>query len=367
MREEYFQVPVRSGKSNRHRVAAPRKTKASRNPLQALGRFLYGTIVALSAVIVLGYGAFSMLVEKPAPTPSVPSSPQATVTPSINTQQVTTTPEMPIPPVGRQRREDVYMLLLAGTDYEGTRTDTMMVMRYDIPNQTVGVVSIPRDTLVERASGKNPKLVYGSGGVEARRDEIMDLLGIPIDYYIQVDLNAFVALVDYVGGVDFYVPCDMNYDDPYQNLSIHFKEGLQHLDGQEAMEVARFRKNNDLSGYTDVGRTQTQQDLLVGLAKKVLSWSSLTKINGFVELFETYVETDLPLSNMLYFASQAVYLNPSTGVETATLQGDGEAHYHGYSYCYALDKASTLDTVNRLLNPYDQDLTLEDMNLLSGT
>ncbi len=129
------------------------------------------------------------------------------------------------------------------------------------------------------------------------------------------------------------------------------------------MEVARFRKNNDGSGYSDVGRTQTQQKLLVALAKKVLSWNNLTRINGFVEIFNDNVDTDLSLNEMLYFASQAVNLDPSTGVETATLPGRGDGVYRGYRYCYELDPEETLELVNRLINPYSQDLTLDDMNL----
>ena len=240
----------------------------------------------------------------------------------------------------------------------------MMVMCYDTVEQRVGVVSVPRDTLVARKSG-NPHLVYGKGGVEQRREDISQMLGIPIDYYIKVNIKGFITLVDYLDGVDFYIPCGMDYDDPTpgQNLHIHYKEGMRHLTGQQAMEVARFRKNNDGSGYSDVGRTQTQQGLLVALAKKVLSWGSLTKINGFVEIFNQNVDTDLSLNDMLYFASQAVNLDPSTGVETATLEGNGFGLYNGYRYCYELDQENTLETVNRLINPYNRDMTLKDMNL----
>lgn len=77
------------------------------------------------------------------------------------------------------------------------------------------------------------------------------------------------------------------------------------------MEVARYRHDNSDSPnynknqwYTDIQRTQMQQQILVNLAKKVLSWDSLTKINGFVEIFNEYVDTDLSLTDMLYFASQ---------------------------------------------------------------
>ena len=91
------------------------------------------------------------------------------------------------------------------------------------------------------------------------------------------------------------------------------------------------------------------------------------KLNGFVDIFDQYVDTDLSVTEMLYFASQAIHIDPSSDVETCTLQGNGEAHYRGYSYCYALDPTTTLEAVNRLINPYTRDLTLEDMNLLQGS
>ena len=263
---------------------------------------------------------------------------------------------------GLERRKGVYTIFLTATDKGGSLTDTMMLMTYDTKEQTVGVVSIPRDTLVARSKG-NPHLVYGSGGVDQRIVDIANMLGVPIDFYIKVNINGFITLVDYLGGVDFYVPCDMNYDDPMQNLTIHYKEGQQHLNGQQALEVARFRKNNDGSGYTDVGRTQTQQKLLVALAKKVLSWNSLTKVNGFVEIFNENVDTNMSMNDMLYFASQGINMDPSSGVETATLEGRGDGVYRGYKYCYELDPAKTLETVNRLINPYTTDMTLEHMNI----
>ena len=95
-----------------------------------------------------------------------------------------------------------------------------------------------------RESG-NPHLVYGKGGVEQRVADVSNMLGIPIDYYIKVNIKGFITLVDYLGGIDFYIPCNMDYDDPYQDLHIHYTEGQRKLSGQQAMEVARFRKNND--------------------------------------------------------------------------------------------------------------------------
>lgn len=349
----------------RRAIVRPAPAVKKRNPLLTLGKVLYGILVAISTVIVVGYLAFTFFVREPEMVQPEPEPvPPVVEQPLGDDPALSGTLENPAA-ASLVRREGVYNVLLAGTDAEGYRTDTMMVLSYDTKEQTVGVVSVPRDTLIDRPSGENPKLVYGKGGVKQRVKDISDILGIPIDYYIKVNLKAFVAVVDYLGGIDFYVPCDMNYDDPIQDLSIHFKEGMQHLDGQAVMEVARFRKNNDLTGYSDTGRTETQQKLLIALAKKVLSWNSLTKLNGFVEIFNEYVETDMSLTDMLYFASQAIYVDTANGVQTATLTGNGEVTYRGVKYCFQLDEQFALDTVNALVNPYTRDLTLEDMNIFT--
>ena len=340
-----------------------KKPKRRGSPLGRLFRGLYRMVVVLSALIVVFFCAYQALVKPPEQAaPPTAAVPQQTPRPDDpNTEEDESALPTPAPLV---RKEGFYTFLLAATDEGGGNTDTIMVVGYDTQNQKMGVVSIPRDTLVDR---KLPKInsVYASEGIDGLKDVVSDLIGIPIDHYVTVNLKGFQRLVDAVDGVDFYVPCDMDYDDPTADppLSIHYTEGMHHLGGQQAMEVVRFRHNNDGSGYTDVGRTETQQQLLVALAKKVLSWGNLTRINGFVEIFNEYVDTDLSLNDMLYFASQAIYLDPSIGVDTFTLEGDGNVTYRGNSYCYELDPQSTLEAVNRLINPYTRELTLEDMNI----
>lgn len=316
----------------------------------------YKVLVVLSVVVVVVFVGFHIFVREPEQEALVPPSQTGEETGEGGSLVPDSVGE------GMELRKGVYNIFLAATDKGGTRTDTMMVMCYDTEKQTVGVVSIPRDTLVAREKG-NPHLVYGPGGVEQRIADVSEMLGVPIHYYIKVNIDGFITLVDYLGGVDFDVPCNMNYDDPAQDLHIHFQKGRQHLTGQQAMEVTRFRKNNDGSGYSDVGRTQTQQAMLVALGKKALSLGSLTKINGFVEFFSEHVDTNLSLNNMLYFASQGINLDPSTGVETATLEGRGDGVYHGVTYCYELDPQKALETVNRLINPYTKPLTPDNMNI----
>lgn len=345
-----------------------RMAPKQRGAAMSVASGFYKVLVILSALIVAGYIGVQLMMKAPEQKPLPPSRNETGLYSGPHfggasgadaAVPAEPTEDMPEPLV---RREGVYTVFLAATDAEGYRTDTMMLLCYDTVKQTVGVVSIPRDTLVARESG-NPHLVYGKGGLEGRIEDVSNMLGIPIDGYIKINIKGFITLVDYLGGVDFYVPCNMNYDDPDQNLSIHYTAGQRKLTGQQAMEVARFRKNNDGSGYSDVGRTQTQQKLLVALAKKVLAWGNLTKINGFVEIFNKNVTTDLTLDNMMYFAGQAINLDLSEGVETATLPGRGDGIYHKSTYCYELDPEQTLETVNRLVNPYDRDMTLADMNL----
>lgn len=293
------------------------------------------------------------------PEQSPPSAPASTPVPARTDDPDTAEDESTLPtPTPLVRRDGVYTFLLAATDVGGGNTDTIMVVTYDTEEQKVGVVSIPRDTMVDR---KNPKInsVYASGGIEELKNVASALLGFPIDHYVTVNINAFKRLVDAVGGVNFYVPCDMNYDDttPGEELHIHYTEGMHPLDGQQALEVVRFRHNNDGSGYTDVGRTQTQRKLLTTVAKKVLSLSSVTKFNSFVEIFTDNVKTDLSAGNIAWFASQALKLNPDTDISGETLPGDGSVKYKGYSWCYELDPEATLEIANRLLNPYTTELT----------
>lgn len=263
---------------------------------------------------------------------------------------------------GLDRRDGVYTFLFTAGTGDGASTDAFMVLCYDTGRQSAGLVSIPRDTLVDETI----RLGHIQNSLEQQIAAVSHMLGIPIDYYIDVDTDGFVTLVDELGGIDFYIPCDMDYDDPVQDLSIHFEEGTAHLNGQQAMAVARYRKNNDGTAYPygDLSRVQTQQQLMEALAKKLLSWDSVVQANTFVELFKQNVETDLSMSDLIYFASQAVGMDLSGGLETATLPLQDPVSSGYYFLGYAPDPELTLEVVNRLLNPYTQDLTLEDMNLI---
>lgn len=272
-----------------------------------------------------------------------------------------TSPDIPINSFRYERKKLCYTFLFAASDQSSGNADVIMVLTYDTMNKNVGIVSIPRDTLIDSDYPKiNTK--YHSG-VAALQKTVSDLLGIPIDFYITVDVEGFVKLVDTIGGVDFDVPCTMSYDDPFQDLSIHFESGIQYLDGEAALKVCRWRKNNDRTGYvdSDISRTKTQQALIKVITKKVIA--NPQKIASYLDIFSKYIKTDLSLRNMAWFAQKALKLDMESDFSTATLPGDGTVTYNGFSYCYQLYPDQVLEIVNKTINPYTTDITLDDMNI----
>lgn len=261
------------------------------------------------------------------------------------------------------RVKGVFNILLAGTDDDGGRTDTIMVAHLDTRDHSVALVSVPRDSIVLTQSESIAKInsLYGRGGkgeegMEYLSQRLGEMLGFPIDGYVLVDLEAFKAAVDLVGGVYFDVPQDMDYEDSSQDLYIHLKAGYQLLDGEKAMELCRFRKYP----AADIQRTKVQQDFMRALAHRCASFASLTKIDEFIQIFHDYVTTDLKVSNMAYFCEQLLQCNFDE-MQTFTLPGEG-VYIDGGAY-YALYADDVLEIVNQALNPYDYGLTQENMNV----
>lgn len=266
---------------------------------------------------------------------------------------------------GRTRREYCYNILVSGLDDDNGGSDTNILVRFDVPNKRIDLVSLPRDTLLHNEYRNNKlNFAYAKGGTELLMEQIENLLGIPVDFYVMVNLKGFIALVDQIDGVDFDIPINMDYDDPYQDLHIHFTKGPRHLNGQEAMEVVRFRHNNDGTGYgtEDIGRIGTQQAFLKAVAKQLLQIGNVKNIPALVDIFYTYVKTDLTTGNLVWLGNEALNIG-TENIHFATLPGDGSGYYNKQSV-YVLDAQATCDLVNEALNPYNEALTLEDMDIL---
>lgn len=334
------------------------RNKRKTSALQAVA------VTTISALFILTalFGLYKCFSQEPTLRPSGPAAPE----PDPSAAQEPENPEDDARPLSsEERKEHFYTVLMAGLDDENGGSDTNLLMALDAENGTINVVSLPRDTLLNVSwSVKKLNNAYHHGGISQTRTEVSRLLGIPVDYYVTVDLRAFVELVDAIDGVDFDIPVDMDYDDPEQDLHIHFKKGPRHLTGQQALEVVRWRQNNDGTGYAtaDIGRIGTQQAFLTAVAKQTLQVSNLDKIPEMAEIFSTRVETDLKLSNLIWIGEQALAMG-SDGIAFHTLPGDGAGYYKGGSY-YVLDPEGVLELIDTYFNPYRRPLTREDMDIL---
>ena len=263
------------------------------------------------------------------------------------------------------RRDLCYNILVAGLDDDNGGSDTNILVQVDAAAGVIHATSLPRDTLIDVDwNVKKLNSAYNVGGISRVQTETGRLLGIPVDFYITVDLQGFVELVNAINGVDFEIPIDMNYDDPTQDLHIHFKKGMQYLNGEDALKVVRFRHNNDGTGYgtEDLGRIQTQQKFLIAVAKQMLSSLNFDMLSTYADLFVKYVDTELTVGNLVWLGQQALAIGMDN-IHFHTLPGDGTGIYKGGSY-YILYPEEVLELVNASFNPYDQPLTLEDMDIL---
>ena len=259
------------------------------------------------------------------------------------------------------RRSGCATVLLCGTDEDGTRTDTMILLYLEQSKGISRLLSLPRDTMVNR-DNPVPKLngAYGANGAGEKgmgflMDYVKDLVGFRPDGYILVDLNCFADLVDTMGGVSFDVPMDMAYEDPSQDLFIDLKQGDQTLNGQEAMWLVRFR-----SGYAmaDLERIRVQRDFM---QSAVSQWKSVTKLPRLpfaASLLIRNSQSDLSYRNLCWVA---LALARSSGdMENDTLPGTPE-WVNGGAY-YVEDRVGAAALVNEKYNPYEREITANDLH-----
>ena len=209
-------------------------------------------------------------------------------------------------------------------------TDTLMVCSYDPKTQDACMLSIPRDTFVGRS--KN----YATGNDKINSlyqidpnklvEKVNEITGLNIKYYVKVDTKGLRDLVDSVGGIDFDVPIDMDYDDASQNLHIHLKAGYQHLNGDKAEQVVRFRHNNDGSSYPieygdqDLGRMKTQRAFITQVVKQLVKAENITKVDEFIKIANNNVETNFSLWTLKDYAPYAIDFN-TDNIKSAALPG----------------------------------------------
>lgn len=178
------------------------------------------------------------------------------------------------------------------------RSDTMLLLQLDPTDNSVRMLSIPRDTRVEipgiGLTKINDANVEG-GSALAARVVSRTLNNVPIDRYVRVTTDAFRELVDLVGGIEVFVPYPMEYTDVYQHLEIDLEQGWQTLNGDQAEQFARFRQDEN----GDIGRVQRQQILLKALRQRLVSPTVLPRLPKLIRVMQQYIDTNLSLEEIL--------------------------------------------------------------------
>lgn len=251
-------------------------------------------------------------------------------------------------------------------------SDTIIVCSYNPKTQKASMLSIPRDTYVTNgnykysAQNKINSVYNGGANPEKTLEAVNELTGLDIKYYVLVDTEALIKLVDLIGGVEFDVPIDMDYDDSEQGLHIHLKQGYQTLTGEQAEQVVRFRHNNDGSSYPyeygneDYGRMKTQRNLIIAVAKQTIKLKNVKEIGNMMNIMKEDVKTNVNFDLLIDYIPYAVDINLDT-IQTAQLPGESAQKYGGWFYFH--DEEETLALVDELFNEKTVD---EEGNIIEG-
>lgn len=260
-------------------------------------------------------------------------------------------------PIGIRKR-DTATILICGTDADGTRTDTMMLLYLSGSEKKVGLLSLPRDTYTIATAGYAAKLnsAYGRNdcgeeGMEALLDYIQDIIGYRPDGYVLVGMDTVPQVVDAMGGVDVDVPQTVETD------GVVVEGGVQHLDGEHALALLRHRSSYAMA---DLGRVEVQRLVVEACMKQWVSLSRLSRIPQALSVMEETSLSSLSLRNYLWIGKTLLKCM-SAGVETQTLPGYPD-YIGGVSY-YLLNRQEVADLINESYNPYQVTIDAADLNI----
>ncbi|KAB2954673.1 LytR family transcriptional regulator [Heliorestis acidaminivorans] len=253
------------------------------------------------------------------------------------------------------KKDRINLLLIAldarPGEVEG-RTDSLIFASLDRQNNSISLMSIPRDTRVSISGRGQDKInnAHFYGGVPLVQKTVEDLLGVSIDYYVKTNFEGFRDIVDTLGGVEIDVERRMYYyqGDPYDRIDL--QKGLQRLNGDKALQYVRFR--SDALG--DISRTQRQQNFLQAFAKETLQMNNLWKIPTLIPQMSKAVETNLGVSDMLALAFTARDWN-SLEIFSHTLPGNF-LDLNGVSYWQVDPTVAKKATKDLLLGEVNTDI-----------
>ncbi|MFA5854836.1 MAG: LCP family protein [Candidatus Gracilibacteria bacterium] len=194
--------------------------------------------------------------------------------------------------------EDETILLMGR---QGMNVDTIMLARVIPESGRVLLISIPRDLYVE---GKKINSFYGEHDLQKQLSVVTDVTGVKIDHYVLVDLEAFRDIIDLLGGIDVTLTADLvdptykvcNGEDEDDCSTLNYPAGTYHLNGTEALRVARSRHTT-----SDYDRAERQQIIISGVRDRLndLSTVDIGKVFEIANTALSAVTTDLGFTDIM--------------------------------------------------------------------
>jgi LCP family protein required for cell wall assembly len=267
---------------------------------------ILGSLFLVSLLAVGGYGFYLY------------KSVQTTVNSSMHTELNREKPDLREFVVNMEAREPVSFLLLGVDAEESTsgRTDTMMVVTVNPDDESMRMVSIPRDTRMDIPGlGKQDKVnhAFAFGGPDMAIAAIENYLDIPIDYFLTVNMDGFQEMVDALGGVS------VQNELVFSQNGHEFNEGELFLNGDQALAYARMRKEDPRG---DLGRNERQRQIVHGMIKEGAQLSSITRAQSILDALGNNIMTNLTFDNMV--SLQQNYMSATRNQETLELTGTGD-------------------------------------------
>lgn len=250
-----------------------------------------------------------------------------------------------------------------GKEYgEAIRTDALLLATFNKDSKTVKLLSIPRDTYtyipVEKKKDKITHAhAFGSakngkdGGPQASIDAVEKLMNVPVDYFVKFNFKSFIKIVDDLGGIEVDVPVEFTEQDSNDNAeAIHLQKGVQKLNGEEALALARTRHVD-----SDAMRGQRQQLVIEAILKKLTSVGSVTKVGDIIDDINGQFVTNLTFDDMLSFykygADSSIEKLQIEGEDCYMAKGDdtcSKSAGGGRTYYYNPDKKELANVTNEL-------------------
>jgi LCP family protein required for cell wall assembly len=207
----------------------------------------------------------------------------------------TTAPEM------LENTDQINILLLGGDsrNSEIQSSDSIMIVSIDPATKKMKLLSILRDTYVNIPGYGEDRIsrAITMGGSSMAMRTVEEWAGIPIQYYVYMNMQSFIRLIDSIGGIDLEVEKNMNYVDSNEDpmYEIHLKKGYQHLDGIKALQYVRFRHD----AFGDLARTERQRKFLKAVVIELLTRTTVMELPKLIHFFEPYIETNLSVDDMI--------------------------------------------------------------------